>query len=217
MLVFTYLFLFIQTNPLPKGFCYVKEIIPSIRQELRYCSHNNFIGRTVNSYEKEVLITSTKTALALKKVQKELLEQGLSLKIFDAYRPQSAVNNFVAWARVPDDTLTKKDFYPYLKKRNLFKLGYIASRSGHSRGSSVDLTIVSIADEQELDMGSPFDFFGDISSTYSNKITKKQLGNRLLLRKMMIKHGFKPYSKEWWHFTLRNEPFPKTYFNFPIR
>lgn len=202
---------------LPKGFSYVKDIAPSIQQELRYCYTNNFMGVSVNGYEEPVLITSTKTALALKKIQKKLLKKGLSLKIFDAYRPQSAVNHFVKWARIPNDTLTKKQFYPDLNKRNLFKLGYIATRSGHSRGSSIDLTIIDNENNEELDMGAPYDFFGKISHTNYNKLTKKQKQNRILLKSVMSAHGFRPYSNEWWHFTLRNEPFPKTYFNFPIK
>lgn len=220
MKYFYLLFLFVSiatsSQNLPKGFSYVKDIAPTIQRELRYCNHNNFVGIPVDGYEDDVLITSTATAKALKKVQDTLQKMELSLKIFDAYRPQSAVNHFVRWARVPKDTLTKRHYYPKLNKRNLFRLGFIASKSGHSRGSSVDLTIVD-KNGKELDMGSPFDFFGDISSTYSTKITKKQLQNRLLLRKLMLANGFKPYSKEWWHFTLRNEPFPNTYFDFPIK
>lgn len=216
VVLFLFVTLTIQSQSLPFGFSYVKDIAPSIQRELRYCNHNNFVGIPLSGYENDILITSTKTAKALKKVQDTLQKMGLGLKIFDAYRPQSAVNHFVRWARVPNDTLTKRQYYPKLNKRNLFRLGFISTKSGHSRGSSVDLTIVD-KKGNELDMGSPFDFFGDISSTYSTKITKKQLENRLLLRKVMLANGFKPYSKEWWHFTLRNEPFPKTYFDFPIK
>lgn len=207
----------VQSQNLPKGFSYIKDVAPTIQRELRYCNHHNFVGVPVNGYEDDVLITSTVTAKALKKVQTELLTKKLSLKVFDAYRPQSAVNHFVSWSKKVNDTLTKQEFYPKLNKRNLFKLGYIATKSGHSRGSSVDVTLVDLNTNTELDMGSPYDFFGAISSTYSKKITEKQLQNRLLLRKIMLKHGFRPYSKEWWHFTLNNEPFPKTYFNFPVK
>ncbi len=215
LLLFNILFGFSQK--LPKGFSYVNDIIPSIQQELRYCYTNNFMGVSVKGYEEPVLITSTKTVKALKKIQEKLLKKGLGLKIFDAYRPQSAVNHFVKWAKTPNDTITKKQYYPKLNKKNLFKLGYIASRSGHSRGSSVDLTIINKKTGKELDMGSPYDFFGKISHTSYPKITKKQKANRLFLKKIMILNGFKYYSNEWWHFTLRNEPFPKTYFNFPIK
>ena len=205
------------SQELPKGFSYVKDFAPSIQKELRYCSHNNFMGVPVDGYEEPVLITSTKTAIALAKVQKELVKKGLSLKVFDAYRPQTAVNHFVRWARIPDDTLTKKQYYPDVNKRHLFKLGYIATKSGHSRGSSVDLTIVHIATNTELDMGSPYDFFGVISHPDYKNLTKQQKANRYLLRKVMVANGFRPYKNEWWHFTLNNEPFPKTYFDFPIK
>lgn len=205
------------SQELPKGFSYVKDFAPSIQKELRYCSHNNFMGVPVDGYEEPVLITSTKTAMALAKVQKELVKKGLSLKVFDAYRPQTAVNHFVRWARIPNDTLTKKQYYPDVNKRHLFKLGYIATKSGHSRGSSVDLTIVHIATNTELDMGSPYDFFGVISHPDYKNLTKQQKANRYLLRKVMVANGFRPYKNEWWHFTLNNEPFPKTYFDFPIK
>ncbi|SNR16980.1 M15 family metallopeptidase [Tenacibaculum jejuense] len=205
------------TQELPKGFSYIKDVAPSIQKELRYCYTNNFVGASVEGYEEPILITSTKAALALKKVQDKLIKKGLSLKIFDAYRPQRAVNHFGRWARTPKDTLTKQQFYPKLNKRNLFKLGYISSRSGHSRGSSIDLTIVDLKTNKELDMGGPYDFFGKVSHVFYKGITKKQKENRMLLRKIMLEFGFKPYSYEWWHFTLRNEPFPKTYFDFPIK
>ena len=206
-----------QEKKLPKGFSYLKEIDTTIQKELRYCYDNNFIGTTIEGYEEEVLITSTKTANALKKAQKYFLEKGYSLKIYDAYRPQAAVNHFVRWARQTNDTLMKQYYYPKLNKRNLFKLGYISSKSGHSRGSSVDLTLVNLKTGEELDMGSPFDFFGNISHISYGSLTEKQQQNRRLLQTTMSKNGFRPYKNEWWHFTLRNEPFPKTYFNFPIQ
>ncbi|WP_299675437.1 M15 family metallopeptidase [uncultured Tenacibaculum sp.] len=219
--IFTFFYywtsLILFTQELPKGFSYIKDIAPSIQQELRYCYTNNFVGTSVEGYEEPILITSTKAALALKKVQDQLIKKGLSLKIFDAYRPQRAVNHFGRWARTPKDTLTKQQFYPKLNKRNLFKLGYISSRSGHSRGSSIDLTIVNLKTNKELDMGGPYDFFGKVSHVFYKNITKKQKENRMLLRNVMLANGFKPYSYEWWHFTLRNEPFPKTYFDFPIK
>ncbi|CAM1344335.1 M15 family metallopeptidase [Tenacibaculum amylolyticum] len=217
LILFFFATFFVVAQKLPKGFSYVKDIAPTIQKELRYCSHNNFLGVPVDGYEEPVLITSTKTARALKKVQDQLLKRGFSLKVFDAYRPQTAVNHFVRWARIPNDTLTKKDYYPALNKRNLFKLGYIATRSGHSRGSSVDLTIVNLKTGRELDMGSPYDFFGKISHALYPNLTKLQKRNRMLLRKTMLANGFRPYKNEWWHFTLNNEPFPKTYFDFPIK
>lgn len=214
------LFLLISTvsfAQLPKGFSYVSEIAPTIQQELRYCNHNNFVGIPIDGYEDDVLITSTLTAKALKKVQDELLKKNLSLKIYDAYRPQTAVNHFVRWARVINDTVMKKYYYPKINKRHLFKLGYIASKSGHSRGSSVDLTIIDLKTSTELDMGSPYDFFGISSHITYQDLTKEQKKNRKTLQDIMIKNGFRPYKNEWWHFTLNNEPFPKTYFDFPIK
>ena len=207
----------VQSQKLPKGFSYIKDISPTIQGELRYCHNNNFMGVPVNGYEENTLIATTPTAKALKKVQDELASQKLGLKVYDAYRPQTAVNHFVKWARVINDTLMKQQYYPEINKRHLFKKGYISSKSGHSRGSTVDLTIRHLETGKELDMGSPYDFFG-ISShiTYEN-LTKQQKKNRQLLQKVMRKHGFRSYSKEWWHFTLRGEPFPKTFFDFPVK
>ncbi|CAM1349677.1 M15 family metallopeptidase [Tenacibaculum crassostreae] len=206
----------IQSQNLPKGFSYVKELVPTIKSDLRYCYENNFIGSSITGYNENVLIVTTVTAEALNKVQNELATKNLGLKIFDAYRPQRAVDHFVKWARVLNDTIMKQEYYPDVDKRQLFNQGYIASKSGHSRGSTVDLTIINLKTGKELDMGSPYDFFG-ISShiTYQN-LTEQQKENRQLLQQIMRKHGFKPYTNEWWHFTLKNEPFPKTYFDFSI-
>ncbi|WP_275315277.1 M15 family metallopeptidase [Tenacibaculum bernardetii] len=208
--------LFVQSQQLPKGFSYLQEIVPSIKKELRYCSDNNFVGTAINGYQENTLIITTKAAKALSKVQGELLKKELSLKVFDAYRPQTAVNHFVKWARVMNDTVMKQQYYPNVKKRQLFKKGYISSKSGHSRGSTVDLTIIDLKTNKELDMGSPYDFFGISSHILYPKLTKQQQENRQLLQTIMRKYNFRPYSKEWWHFTLRNEPFPSTYFKFPI-
>ncbi|SOU86897.1 M15 family metallopeptidase [Tenacibaculum dicentrarchi] len=202
---------------LPKGFSYINDIAPKIKQEMRYCFENNFVGTSINGYQEAVLIGTTAMAKALKKVQADLLKKDLSLKIFDSYRPQTAVNHFVKWARVMNDTLMKEKYYPSINKRHLFKKGYISSKSGHSRGSTVDLTIIDLKTGNELDMGSPFDFFGVSSHISYQKLTKKQKQNRQLLQTVMHKYNFRPYSKEWWHFTLRFEPFPKTYFSFPVK
>ncbi|UIR56815.1 M15 family metallopeptidase [Sphingobacterium sp. SRCM116780] len=202
---------------LPKGFSYVKEVIPHIHYDLRYYGSHNFVGEEINGYESPVLILSTAATNALKKVEKNLNEQGMGLKIFDAYRPQKAVTHFKKWATEIRDTIAKQEFYPKLDKRNLFKLGYIANKSGHSRGSTVDLTVITLKDNEELDMGSPFDFFGDISHYSSPKITLAQKKNRALLKTMMEKYGFKGYDKEWWHFTLKEEPYQKTYFDFNVK
>ncbi|MDT0676616.1 M15 family metallopeptidase [Autumnicola musiva] len=201
---------------LPENFVYVEKAVPGIMQEIRYAGKHNFTGRTVQSYNAPVAILTKAAAKALCKVQEELLNEGYCLKIFDAYRPQSAVNNFVEWAKNEEDTVAKNVYYPEVKKSKLFQKGYIASRSGHSRGSTVDLTIVDADTGEELDMGSPYDFFGSISHHNSNKPSKKQQANRELLKNVMNKYGFRPYSEEWWHYTLRNEPYPDTYFDFPV-
>ncbi|WP_181858147.1 M15 family metallopeptidase [Polaribacter sp. WD7] len=201
---------------LAKGFVYLNDVDKSIQSELRYFSNNNFIGKPIDGYHKNCIIITLKAALQLKEIQQQLVKQGLSLKIYDAYRPQEAVNHFVKWARILDDTLMKKEYYPDVPKSKLFSLGFIASKSGHTRGSTVDLTIIDTKTGKELDMGSPYDFFGKESHPFYKNIAKEQQKNRLLLRNIMIKNGFTPYNNEWWHFTLKNEPFPKTYFNFPI-
>lgn len=206
-----------QHQKLPNGFVYLSKIDASIKSELRYFSNNNFIGKPIDGYINNSVIISSPAAKALQKVQAKLLKFNLSLKIFDAYRPQQAVDHFVRWAKDLEDTKMKKQYYPKAQKNKLFKLGYIASKSGHTRGSTVDLTIVDLNTNKELDMGSPYDFFGDISHPMQLKITEKQRANRLLLRNLMLTNGFKPYDNEWWHFTLKKEPFPSTYFNFPIK
>lgn len=221
----TYLFLFLcnlstslaQEKKLPKDFVYIQEQIPNIKLDIRYAGSNNFIGKPVNAYYKPVGILTKVATEALKNAQNDLMQEGYCLKIFDAYRPQTAVNHFIEWARHPKDTLTKNKFYPEIAKKDLFKLGYIASKSGHSRGSTVDLTIIDMNTGKELDMGGKYDFFGDISHHNTNKINKEQKANRLLLKRIMLKNGFRPYPEEWWHYTLRNEPYPETYFDFPVQ
>lgn len=201
---------------MPKDFVYLGDVDASIKVELRYFSNNNFIGKKIDGYNNNCLIVTKRTALALKEVQKILSIKGLSLKIFDGYRPQQAVNHFVRWAKKENDTLMKSQYYPNVPKNELFKRGYIASKSGHSRGSTVDLTIIDLTTGKELDMGSPYDFFGEESHPFYEKITKDQKKNRMYLREIMLLNGFIPYDNEWWHFTLGNEPYPKTYFNFPV-
>ena len=175
------------------------------------------MGARVIGYIGDTIILSMKAIEALSQVQDELREQGLSLKIYDAYRPQKAVDHFIRWAGIPSDTVQKRNYYPKLDKPRLFDLGYISARSGHTRGSTVDLTIVSMTDGSELDMGGTYDYFGERSHHSFSGITRKQLDNRLLLKQVMEKYGFKAYSKEWWHYTLHNEPFATTYFDFDIK
>lgn len=206
----------ISSQTLPKGFSYVSEIDATIKKELRYGTSNNFIGKPIDGYLKDSLIISTPAAKALKEIQTKLMLSGLSLKIFDAYRPQQAVDYFVRWAKVMNDTLMKQLYYPDVQKSELFTLGFIASKSGHTRGSTVDLSIVDVKTNKEVDMGSSYDFFGEKSHPFYKKITEAQMKNRMLLRTIMIKNGFIPYDNEWWHFTLKDEPYPTTYFNFLI-
>ncbi len=206
-----------QNQTLPKNFVYLADVAASIQSELRYFSNNNFIGKPIDGYLSNTIILSKPAAISLKKVQEKLVPFNLSLKVFDAYRPQQSVDHFVRWAKALNDTLMKQQYYPEVPKNKLFKLGYIASKSGHTRGSTVDITIIDLVTKKELDMGSPYDYFGTASHPMQNNLTKVQRANRLLLRNLMLSNGFKPYENEWWHFTLKNEPFPNTYFNFPIK
>ena len=201
----------------PSGFVDLKKTVPSVVVELRYYGENNFIGQRIDGYEAPICYVSISAAQALKEVQEELSSFGLGLKVFDGYRPQRAVNHFVRWARDLNDTTMKGSYYPNVQKSELFEKGYIAARSGHSRGSTVDLTLIDLATKKELDMGTDFDFFSPISWPTSIVPTAQQHANRLLLRSMMLRHGFRPLQEEWWHFTLENEPYPTTYFDFPIR
>jgi zinc D-Ala-D-Ala dipeptidase len=205
---------------LPKGFVYLKDVAPEIVCDLRYLGANNFLGRPVDGYQKPRCILTRESAEALKRVQADLKRLKLGLKIFDAYRPQRGVNHFVRWAKDLSETKMKARFYPDTAKKDLFRKGFIASRSGHSRGSTVDLTVVAfntLNQPVELDMGTEFDFFGPKSQLKTPDITPVQRANRMLLNRLMQKHGFKPYAREWWHFTLIAEPYPETYFDFPVK
>lgn len=201
---------------LREGFVYARDVIDDLAVELRYCNDNNFVGEQIDGYNKEVVIMTTLAAKALKNVQDTLKKKGLGIKIYDAYRPQQAVNHFVRWAKKVNDTLKKQEYYPNVDKKNLFSQGYIASKSRHSSGSTLDLTIINLDTGLALDMGSPYDFFGPESWVSNTKLTKKQQENRQLLQDVMLSNGFRNYPKEWWHFTLRGEPFRNQYFDFPI-
>lgn len=216
ILSLTFLCSIILNAQLKEGFVYVKDEIPALQIELRYYSTNNFVGDTINGYKSEKLILSKSAAMALKNVQAELESKGLGLKVYDAFRPQRAVDHFANWALKLNDTLMKQQFYPDVAKENLFDLGYIAYKSGHTRGSTVDLTLINLKSGKELDMGSPWDFFGKESWVVNEQLTKRQTKNRRRLQEVMLKHGFKNYANEWWHFTLKDEPFPDTYFDFVI-
>ena len=210
---------FILAQELPENFVLIKELIPSLVIEMRYGTNNNFTGRPIPGYGSRQAVITIATANALKKVQKELNKLGLGLKIFDAYRPQKAVNYFMKWSDQPSDTIMKNKYYPNLKKNTLFDLGYIASKSGHTRGSTVDLTLLYVSGSEkgkEVDMGSVWDLFGVRSGYGYVAISMIQKENRRLLRELMIAHEFLPYDKEWWHFSLKNEPYPDTYFEFIV-
>ncbi len=206
-------------------FVLVTEAVPDVILEIRYHSTYNFIGDRIPGYDEPVALLTRQAADSLKVVSDELLRQGYRLKVFDAYRPQDAVDYFMEWAKDLEDTRMKEYFYPELDKSVLIPQDYIAEKSGHTRGSTIDLTLFDMATEREVDMGCTFDYFGVAShpdvlpgqeiGAYK-PITEEQYRNRMILRDAMLRHGFKPYDCEWWHFTLENEPYPDTYFTFPI-
>lgn len=198
------------------GFVLLADYIPSVIQEIRYHSTYNFIGDRIDGYEDPVAICTRECARALKGVAAELFVQGYRLKVFDAYRPTIAVKHFVLWGIEDEDQRMKQYFYPEIDKTDTFNLGYIAARSSHSRGSTVDLTLFDMATGREVDMGTPFDYFGEASHPAFKGITDGQYSNRMVLQKAMIRGGFVPYDCEWWHFTLADEPYPDTYFAFPV-
>lgn len=198
------------------GFVLISEAIPDVILEPRYYSTYNFVGARIDGYEEPLIFVTKEAAEALKKVNDTVMGKGFRLKIYDAYRPVAAVEHFVRWASDRDDTLMKDIFYPNVDKKDLFSLGFIAKRSGHSRGSTVDLTIFDEKQGKDADMGGTFDFFGDISHYAYSGLTSRQRENRKILRDAMMDAGFKPISTEWWHFTLKDEPYPDTYFNFPV-
>lgn len=206
-------------------FVLVTEAVPDVILEIRYHSTYNFIGDRIPGYDEPVALLTRQAADSLKVVSDELLRQGYRLKVFDAYRPQCAVDYFMKWAKDIEDIRMRNYFYPELDKSVLIPQGYIAEKSGHTRGSTIDLTLFDMTTEREVDMGCTFDYFGVAShpdvmpgqeiGAYK-PITEEQYRNRMILRDAMLRHGFKPYDCEWWHFTLENEPYPDTYFTFPI-
>ena len=230
-----------QCTPRPEedniGFVNVMDIVPDAVLEIRYYSTYNFVGERIDGYAQPVALMTRQAADSLRAVSDELKAKGYRLKIWDAYRPQRAVNHFIRWAENLSDTAMKAVFYPMVDKSLLFEQGYIYARSSHSRGSTVDLTLIHAATGKEVDMGSPFDWFGieshpdycgsNADSTLYPEVgrytgdgtglTEQQFNNRWLLRSAMLRHGFEPIDSEWWHFTLRNEPFPDTYFDFPVQ
>ena len=200
----------------PSGFVVLAEYIPAVIQEIRYHSSYNFIGDRIDGYEEPCALITIEAARALKSVSNELMVQGYRLKVFDAYRPAMAVTHFVLWGIEDQDRRMKPYFYPDLEKQELFNKGYIAKRSSHSRGSAVDLTLLDMKTGKEVDMGGPFDFFSELSHPDFRGITDEQYENRMTLRRSMLRNGFEPIDCEWWHFVLGNEPYPDTYFEFPV-
>ncbi len=200
----------------PSDFVVLADYVPGVIQEIRYYSTYNFIGERIDGYEEPCALITKEAARALKSVSNEMMVQGYRLKVFDAYRPASAVKHFVLWGIEDTDIRMKPYFYPDLEKQELFVKGYIASQSSHSRGSTVDLTLLDMSTGKELDMGSPFDLFSEVSHPDYRGVTEEQYNNRMILQRVMVRNGFEPIDVEWWHFTLKDEPFPDTYFDFPV-
>ena len=198
------------------GFVLLGDAVPDAILEIRYYSTYNFVGDRIDGYEEPVALLTKEAAEALRAVSGDLKASGYRLKIYDAYRPQKAVSHFMRWAMDPEDIRMKEYFYPELEKDAVIPLGYIAEHSGHSRGSTVDLTLFDMAAGKEADMGGPFDYFGELSHPDYRGITEAQYASRMLLREAMGARGFAPIPEEWWHFTLENEPYPDTYFTFPV-
>ncbi len=199
------------------GFVSLAEAAPDVILEIRYYSTYNFVGERVDGYEEPCALMTKEAAEALNNAAAAAEEQGYRLKVYDAYRPQMAVDHFVRWAEDVDDTAMKAYFYPELDKSVLFDQGYIDAKSGHSRGSTIDLTLFDMDTGKEVDMGGTFDYFGELSHPdYVGDLTEEQIANRNTLRDIMVDNGFKPLDTEWWHFTLVDEPYPDTYFTFPV-
>ena len=198
------------------GFVSVSDVIPDVLLDVRYYSTYNFVGERIDGYEAPLVLLTREAAEALALVNADLRRKGLRLVLYDGYRPQQAVDHFVRWAENEDESM-RPVFYPDVDKADLFTRGFIARRSGHSRGSTIDLTLLDEKSGSLLDMGGPFDFFGELSHPDSPAVTPQQHENRWLLREAMLARGFKPLSTEWWHFTLVDEPNPDTYFDFPVR
>lgn len=200
----------------PSGFVLLADYVPHIVQEIRYYATYNFIGERIDGYEEPCALLTIEAARALKSAANELFVQGYRLKVFDAYRPVSAVRQFILWGIEDQDVRMKPYFYPDLEKQELFSRGYIAKQSSHSRGSAIDLTLLDMRTGKEVDMGSPFDLFSEVSHPDSRNVTREQHENRMLLQQAMVRNGFAPLDCEWWHFCLKDEPYPDTYFTFPV-
>jgi D-alanyl-D-alanine dipeptidase len=207
-------------GPAPPALVSLPEVAPGVELDVRYAGPDNFVGAPVDGYERPACLLTEPAAHALAAVQRDLASEGLGLRVFDCYRPQRAVAHFARWARDASDQRTKASYYPRVEKAALFAEGYVAERSGHSRGSTVDLTLVARSPDaagEPLDMGTPFDLFDPRSRTDSAEVTGAQRANRHRLRDAMARRGFRNYPLEWWHYTLEDEPFPDAYFDVPVR
>jgi D-alanyl-D-alanine dipeptidase len=227
------------SKALPEGFVYLEDVDPTIKKSLLYFTNNNFVGCPIDGYEEHKVITTKEVALRLKEAQKTFNRDGYCIVIYDTYRPQMAVDHFVRWSQDEHDQKMKSWFYPRIDKSKSFELGYLSKRSTHTRGSAVDLTLIEIGkdlheivpeprklldggeiiflNDGTIDMGSSFDLFDEASHFINHCVSPEAKQKREYLQKIMVEHGFNPYAKEWWHFSLNNEPFPDTYFNFPIK
>ena len=202
---------------IPGDFDYLDTIDPSIKYDIRYASHHNLVGRTIAGYEKNVCIVSQTLGQTLRNIQAELKIHGLELFVFETYRPQRASNDLQQWGLDPEDQLNKKDYYPNINKADFSALGYINERSSHTRGAAVDVTLIQSATQTALDMGTGFDFMDPLSHPDNTSIAEPAYHNRQQLQTIMREHGFKGLATEWWHFSLIDEPFPETYFDFVVR
>lgn len=200
-----------------RGFVNVSQAVPDVLTDIRYYTSFNFTGRRIDGYEAPLALLTREAAQALKQASRKAVSLEYRLKIFDAYRPQMAVDHFVRWASDPADILMKPFFYPDMEKKDIIPGGYILEHSGHTRGSTVDLTLFDMKSQNDLDMGAPFDFFGPVSHPDSTLVSPAQHKNRMLLQSLMTGSGFSSLKEEWWHFTLENEPYPETYFTFPVK
>ena len=201
---------------IPEGFVRLSDMAPRVLQDIRYATHYNFLGRPAAGYEAPVACMTRAAAEALEAVSREIIEQGYLLKVFDAYRPQRAVDDFNQWVLDSDERM-RPWFYPDVDKADLYALDFLGRHSAHSRGSAVDLTLFDLREGRDADMGGPFDFFGPRSNYQWEGLTQAQAENRRFLRELMTAHGFRPLDAEWWHFQLIDEPFPETWFDFVIR
>jgi D-alanyl-D-alanine dipeptidase len=201
---------------LPEGFVFVDEVVPDIRWDAKYATWDNFTGRPVEGYLANRIVGSHALCDALRRVSKEAATQDLGLLLWDGYRPQRAVDCFLKWSRQPEDGRTKPRHYPNIDRPDMFVQGYVASRSGHSRGSTVDLTLYSLVSGELVPMGGDHDLMDPISHHGAPGVPQDQAVHRQVLRELMEAGGFNSYECEWWHYSLAHEPYPDTYFDFPI-